>query len=604
MMKRLSTRDWILLMIALGLVVTVSAAGLVLSLNRGSTGQPAAAPGPGSAAAAPSGPRPGTAQAQADLTRMQALLSSGSASEQAAILAPPVQFVPGSGPVFPAGTKVTIRPGTLHASGQSGTVQAVLSDKTAVTLDLYSVQGHWRLYAVQAGAQTSAKVTAGPAAINAQLMSNVIPAGYVPEDAPAPNYVPTWQEIGQKTPVIYVHGFGESASTWSDGGNMLANVDQINGVMSLRFDYSATDHDWVDNKANGPALATYIKAVAQASRDGHGTGKVVLVGFSMGGLLIRYAATTGAEAGDIGMVITIGTPNEGSFAGNIRPLICAGPTVVTVLAEQHVPDLCSDWGAADAMSVFAPQIEKLPQLPPSIPVLHAMAGDETFIWEIWAGHPQSRVMIPFFGDGVVTPGSALHKRPGWQHDTFDTFTNPWIPGDLSVWHLALKGNQQVIAKTKGYIQAYVRAYQPQAPAQAPAQAAPALGGLAYWLAGGGTWYVHDERLQISQGPSGLVGTMTWNAGGAIITGHAQLAFVSQADGSLAGTFTTSATYTYSQQPLPAGFSTPSPADGPTQGQVYTLVPVAPMLAKVVGGYYGGSNWCQLGLPNPTQYCGA
>jgi pimeloyl-ACP methyl ester carboxylesterase len=441
--------------------------------------------------------------------------------------------------------------------------------------------------------------------ISARLMSDVVPAGYVPSDAPAPNYVPTKDQIGQKTPVIYVHGFGESAAQWSDGGNMLATVDKVSGVMSLRFDYTATDHQWVDNPANGPALTQYIRQVAQASRDGHGTGKVVLVGFSMGGLLIRYAATTGAEAGDIGMVITIGTPNDGSFAGNVRPLICAGPTVVTVLAEHAVPGLCSDWQAADAMSLFSSRIMKLPQLPPSIPVLHAIAGDETFIWEIWAGHPQSRVMLPFFGDGVVTPGSALHKRPGSMHDTFDTFKNPWVPGDMSVWHLALKGYPQVIAKTRDYIQAYVQANQ-------PAAIAPVLGGDAYWLVNGGQWTVHDAQLQISRGPSGLVGDESWNAYGAVVTGHAQLAFTSNADGSLTGTYTTSATYTYAQgtaSDYPE--FTPDPS-APKAGQTVTLTPIAPMYAKSVPGgsspaAYGLGNpyLCQSGLaPNLIRNCGA
>jgi pimeloyl-ACP methyl ester carboxylesterase len=410
--------------------------------------------------------------------------------------------------------------------------------------------------------------------------------------------------------VIFVHGFGESAANWSDGGNMLANVDSINGVMSLRFDYKSTNTKWVDNPLNGPALARYIKAVSAASAQGHGPGKVIIVAFSMGGLLTRYAATTdvpgtGPVAAYISMVITIGTPNEGSLAGNIRPLICAGPTVVTVLAEQHVPGICSDWTAADAMSLFAPQIMKLPQLPPSIPVLHAIAGDETFIWEIWAGHPQSRVMLPFFGDGVVTPGSALHKRPGWQNDTFDTFTNPWIPGDLSAWHLALKGYKPVIAKTRYYIQLYVQANQPQA----PAQAAPAPGNDAYWLANGGQWSVHGVQLQISQGPSGLVGTENWNADGAVITGHAQLTFASQPDGSLVGTYTADTTYTGDASQLSVPFQ-PDPG-APLKGMVVVLRPDGPMHAQVVLGndspamFSGGNlNFCQAGLPDASQYCGA
>src|SRR5437667_1522167 len=141
LMRRLSNRAWILLMLAICLAVTASAAGLVLSRHGA---QAAAAPAP-----APSGLQPGSAQTRADLGHMQVLLNSGSASKQAAILPPSVAFVPGSGPVFPPGTTITIRQGTFRSTGgPTGTVQAVLSDKTAVTLELHSAKGHWYLYNV------------------------------------------------------------------------------------------------------------------------------------------------------------------------------------------------------------------------------------------------------------------------------------------------------------------------------------------------------------------------------------------------------------------------------------------------------------------------
>ena len=410
-MRRLSNRAWILLMLAICLAVTASAAGLVLSRHGA---QAAAAPAP-----APSGLQPGSAQTRADLGHMQVLLNSGSSSKQAAILPPSVAFVPGSGPVFPPGTTITIRQGTFRSTGgPTGTVQAVLSDKTAVTLELHSAKGHWYLYNVKAGAQTSAKITsrsAGP--VTAQLLSKIIPGDVLP-----PNQVPTQGQIGQKTPVIFVHGFGESAGNWSDGPNgkdMLSGVDTINGVMSLRFDYSGvTAEKWVDNPANGPALATYIKKVAQASTDGKGNGKVVIVAFSMGGLLTRYAATTGGAGGDIGMVITIGTPNAGSFAGDGRTLLCYNGVVLPAIADQFLPGICTQWDAASAMGVFSPQIWLLPKLPSSIPVVHALAGDETLVWTIWSkGTWSAKAELPLHGDGVVPTWSALEKRSGGQENT-------------------------------------------------------------------------------------------------------------------------------------------------------------------------------------------
>jgi len=379
---------------------------------------------------------------------------------------------------------------------------------------------------------------------------------------------------------------------------MFARVDSIQGVWTYAFNYSQTDHAWVDNQANGPALANYIHCVAQASAEAGGPGKVAIVAFSMGGLLTRYAATTGGRAVDIGMVITIGTPNTGSFEANVGAVAQA-----VVCATNPQSSFCTQWTALNGMSVFGPEIRDLGKLPPSIP-LHAIAGDETYVYKIW----NALGAIPLFGDGIVPTGSALDKPPGWMNDTFDTVRNPLVPGDVSAWHLALKSNPQVQQKVHDYIYAYVQAHQPRAPAPV-ATPSPALGGDAYWLAGGGLWHVHGATLQISQGPSGLIGAETWNDGAQIIIGHAQLTFVSQPDGSLVGTYTGPTTHTYNG---PAnGMQLPS--GEPQQGQDITLVPVAPGLAKTLydsnspAMFIGGNPYlCGPGLAvaNPSQYCGA
>jgi hypothetical protein len=128
-------------------------------------------------------------------------------------------------------------------------------------------------------------------------------------------------------------------------------------------------------------------------------------------------------------------------------------------------------------------------LPPSIS-LNAIAGDETWVYQIWGSFWGG---IPLFGDGVVSKGSALAKRPGGTHDTFDTVRNPVIPGDISAMYIPLKHTLAVQELVVGYIDAWVKAHQPVA-------TAPALGGDSYWLADGGKWYVHGIQLQISQGP--------------------------------------------------------------------------------------------------------
>ena len=586
-MRRLSRRARHLLALALCLAVAASAAGLVLS-QRGGRAQAAAAPGKPAAS-------PGSTQARADLTRMQALLNSGSASAQAALLAPPLKFAPGSSPIFPAGTAVTIRPGTLRTAGQFSTVQASLNSGKTVTLDLYAVQGHWRLFDITAGsAQTRAMVTPVP---GVRLMNAT----------PAYNYVPLPKEIRQRTAVIFVHGWmpGNPSNWGSDSqpGSMYATIDWLHGTWVSAFDWSPTNGEWAGNPSNGPALAQYIHDVAQASKAGGGNGKVIIVAHSMGGLLTRYAANVwlGKDhvADDIGMVITLGTPNTGSFWSNAgdkaRALLCWEQTYNS--QNFQVPsDFCKDWTALSGMSAYGDKIASLPELPSRIP-LYAIAGNEVIHIRLGL----SVVDIPLGGDGVVTTSSALHKRSNGGPGSYTPIQNPPRMLDFSAMHGNLPQNKDIIAMVHDLIYAYIQAH--------PAPA-PALGGLAYWLNEGGYWYVHGMQLWISQGPSGLVGTETWNAGGNVWMGTEHLAFTLQPDGSLTGTYTDDPTYTQER----ANLYGVQPSDiGMKKGDVIRMVPVMPRLSKTIyvtqpqfndsgGNFYR----CQQGLqvPNPSLYCGA
>ena len=423
---------WFFLILALCLAVAASAAGLVISRQGGSQAQAAV---------------PGSASTRADLGTMQAALNSGSASKQAALLVPPLKFAPGSGPIVPPGETITILPGTLRPSGQRATVQAAISGKGTVTLGLLAVQGHWRLYAAGTGtAKTRAAVAGQPA--SARLMADMISAGQ------------SAAEAGTYQGVILVHGFGERASNWDSSG-MTARLRAIPGVRVLKFDYSQVNTQWVSNPAIGPALADYIHAVAKASGR-----PVIVVGFSMGGLATRYAATTGARAGDIAMVITIGTPNTGSLLGNAHDALCGAAGAGIELAWHGA---CTQFQAASAMAVFNPEIMTLPRLPPSVP-LHAIAGDETYVFKLLG----AQVAWPFFGDGVVTTGSALDKRPGWKDDTFDTVANPFVLDDTSAFHLRLTSNPNVQVLVDRYISDYLRGHPvPAAQGQQPASGHPA-----------------------------------------------------------------------------------------------------------------------------------
>ena len=388
-MRRLSRRARRWLALVLCLAVAASVAGLVLSLRGESRARPAAAPGssgPGTPAASPS-QQPGSTQAQADLSKMQALLNTGSVSAQAALLVPPFQFAQGSGPVFPAGTAVRIKPETLRPDGrQFGLVEASLSGGKTATLGLYAVQGHWHLCSVTTGsAQTSAKIISTPGGPpGVQLMSATA------------NHIPTKAEISTGTPVIMIHGvFGDTSYFGSDSlpGSMFASVhsirrpdERVRATWVSAWDYSATNGEWTD--VNGPPFAAYIRQVAQVSRAAGGPGQVIVVGYSMGGLFTRWAATVGGEDGqsksknkDIAEVITIGTPNTGSFEADfpswVHEIICKTPKSV----QEHIPymsEFCADFTAAAGLSAFGPKIAALPELPSDIP-LHAIAGEMTIL---------------------------------------------------------------------------------------------------------------------------------------------------------------------------------------------------------------------------------
>ena len=221
-----------------------------------------------------------------------------------------------------------------------------------------------------------------------------------------------------------------------------------------------------------------------------------------------------------------------------------------------------------------------------------------------------------------SPCPRLHHRPGGGTSSYTKIQNPPRFFDLSATHGVLPWNRDIIAMVRDLIRAYVAAHPAPVPASAPA-ATPspvqALGGEAYWLAGGGKWFVHGSGIQISRGPSGLTGTVSWNAGpynapslmaGPMCEGLISLAFISQPDGSLAGTFTTDATYTPWTGTSIGNFR-PAP-NAPRKGQTVTLTPIAPMYAKSAPGgsspaAYGLGNpyLCQDGLTEPAvRSCGA
>lgn len=144
--------------------------------------------------------------------------------------------------------------------------------------------------------------------------------------------------VGSKVPILMVPGFGGDASkAFYQSGGLQSVLNNVPGIYADSnnsldaFDYSAHPTDWVNTVNTGQALERTIACMAQSSREGHGPGKVIVIGYSMGGLLVRYAVsqTLNGEsiADDVGYIINIAVPNRGvdlaSVGFGLLKVVCA-----------------------------------------------------------------------------------------------------------------------------------------------------------------------------------------------------------------------------------------------------------------------------------------
>lgn len=133
--------------------------------------------------------------------------------------------------------------------------------------------------------------------------------------APASSVAACQNDFGSKTPVLLVHGFHEGTDIWASMTKTIqAAIPDVKVVTP--FDYPNTA--WVKDPSVGPKLASTIRCLATNSKNNAGPGKVIIVAHSMGGLAVRCAVdptcagTDAVNQQQIGLVITLGTPNTGS----------------------------------------------------------------------------------------------------------------------------------------------------------------------------------------------------------------------------------------------------------------------------------------------------
>lgn len=207
----------------------------------------------------------------------------------------------------------------------------------------------------------------------------------------------TPEAIGRSTVVVLVHGIGSSAEIWSAGSPaLLDTLRAVPGAYVAAFDYAPAADRWVTDDGIGPALARHIACLADASRAGGGSGRLLLVGESTGGLAIRcaLAEACGGVAGNdqrAGAVVTVGTPNNGML---LQPGATPESSVVPdtplwglcqAVAGAADPDPAVDGACSSLRAVVeshtaaallpgSAELAALPPYPPGVPV-RAIAGN-------------------------------------------------------------------------------------------------------------------------------------------------------------------------------------------------------------------------------------
>lgn len=404
--------------------------------------------------------------------------------------------------------------------------------------------------------------------------------------------VPACQnDFGAKTPVLLVHGFHESTDVW---GSMTKAIQAAipEAAVVTPFDYPNTA--WVTDPNVGPKLARLIRCLATASKNNGGAGKVIIVAHSMGGLAVRCAVdptcagTDAVNQQQIGLVITLGTPNTGSWLATAGNGLSSADVIAceAILALQTGLNLpCPDLGswllganspAAKAMAIGldgepSQDLSALQPLPSKIP-LDAIAGQITVTTSLF-DLPPFQVNGPQFdlGDLVVLtasaqdgappttpahPGtSAPHPGPGSGTVTIPcgTISIPSLIGsppaaaipDITCWHLTEATNQTWQAHVLAAIQAYLSSLSlagltwtsAQVPLPANAATSPATGANVFLngiaCPADGTCVAVGSYIDTNASGYGLIETLThgtWTPVQAPVPGNAS----AQSQASLSG----------------------------------------------------------------------
>lgn len=244
----------------------------------------------------------------------------------------------------------------------------------------------------------------------------LLPAGHAnadPGDLPEPSGCSSASSrlpaMTTRRPVIYVHGWTDSAQASAPAAEALA-VELGDDYAVYSFDYAAMSTTWPVENKTPDCLAHYILLADQAFRAGGGAGGVLAAGHSMGGIALRAAADvlTSTGNGDALMgIVTVATPHRGSPLGGTR----------TAEFFQTYKTLASIWGGSDRAVLSGTSAAHCLAEDSDCPRPPYLSGDQQiamlgsqitierqlFAMRYLLKNPKVRV----FGDGIVPLTSAI-----------------------------------------------------------------------------------------------------------------------------------------------------------------------------------------------------
>jgi pimeloyl-ACP methyl ester carboxylesterase len=136
------------------------------------------------------------------------------------------------------------------------------------------------------------------------LVCLAYPLGWLPRRRPKPC------AATGLSPVILIHGLYHNASAWFFYRHRLRHA----GFQDVRIYSYASFFRTFESIVEG-----LVRAVQQAAQDAP-EGRVLLVGHSLGGLVIRSACAHPSMQGKVAGVITMGTPHQGSTLAGLIAL--------------------------------------------------------------------------------------------------------------------------------------------------------------------------------------------------------------------------------------------------------------------------------------------